>query len=66
MCQRNFEKWIQRAKRPLQKKKAFIPIFSTLQRTFKFPDPEKYGKTREEFESFKYIFRIKFRASYDW
>ena len=36
------------------------------QRTFKFPDPEKYGKAREKFESFKNIFRVKFRANYDW
>ena len=48
------------------KKKAFTPIFSTFQRTPKFPDPEKYKKVREKFESFKYVFRVKFRANYDW
>ena len=50
------------------KKKVFTPIFfnTTLQPTFKFPDPEKYGKTREELESFKYTFRAKLRTNYDW
>ena len=48
------------------KRKVFTPAFSTLQRTFKFLDPEKYGKARKEFESFKYVFRVKFRANYDW
>ena len=27
--------------------------------------PEKYGKVRKKFESFKYIFRVKFRTDYD-
>ena len=49
------------------KKKTFIFIsFTTFQRTFKFLDPEKYGKAREKFESFKYVLRAKFRANYDW
>ena len=50
------------------KKRAFTPVFfnTTLQRTPKFPDPEKYGRAREEFESFKYAFRAKLRANYDW
>ena len=47
-------------------KKAFSPIFSIFQRTFKFFDPEKYGKIREKFESFKYVFLVKFRTKYDW
>ena len=50
------------------KKKVFTPAFfnTTPQRTPKFPDPEKYGRAREELESFKYAFRAKFRANYDW
>ena len=36
------------------------------QRTFKFPDPERYGNAREKLESFKYAFRVKFRTNYDW
>ena len=50
------------------KKRAFTPAFSntTPQRTFKFPDLEKYGGAREELESFKYALRVKFRANYDW
>ena len=49
------------------KKKAFtLASFTTLQRTLKFPDPEKYGGTREKFESFKYVLRAKLRANYDW
>ena len=49
------------------RKKAFTSAFSTtFQRIFKFPDPEKYGKAREKFESFKYVLRVKFRANYDW
>ena len=47
------------------KTKAFTPASST-QRTPKFPDPEKYGRAREELESFKYAFRVKLRANYDW
>ena len=44
------------------KKKAFTFVsFTTFQRIPKFPDPEKYGGTREVFESFKYILRVKFR-----
>ena len=39
--------------------------FTTPQRTPKFPDPEKYGGAREEFESFKYALRVKFRVNYD-
>ena len=39
---------------------------TTPQRTPKFPDPEKYGRVREELESFKYAFRTKLRANYDW
>ena len=27
---------------------------------------EKYGKTREEFESFKYTLRVKLKTNYDW
>ena len=47
-------------------KKTFTPIFNTsFQRTSKKFDPEKYGKTREKFESFKYVFRVKLRANYD-
>ena len=48
------------------KKKAFTPIFSIFQRTFKFLDPEKYKKNREKFESFKYVFPVKFRINYNW
>ena len=50
------------------RKRVFTPISfnTTLQRTPKFPDPEKYGRAREEFESFKYAFRAKLRANYDW
>ena len=49
------------------KKKSFTFVSSTTpQRTLKCPDPEKYGKTREEFESFKYTLRVKLRANYDW
>ena len=48
------------------KNRAFTPAFSNTQRTPKFPDPEKYGKAREELESFKYIFRAKLRTNYDW
>ena len=50
------------------KKKTFNQFFfnTTLQRTPKFFDPEKYEKIREELESFKYVFRAKFRANYDW
>ena len=47
-------------------KKVFTPAFSTFQRTPKFLDPEKYGKVREKFESFKYVFRVKCRTNYDW
>ena len=39
---------------------------TTPQRTPKFPDPKKYGGTREKLESFKYALRVKLRASYDW
>ena len=48
-------------------KKYFALIFFNIkfQRIFKFFDPEKYGKIRENFESFKYVFRVKFRANYD-
>ena len=40
-------------------KRVFTPIFfnTTPQRTFKFPDPEKYGKAREELVS-RFEFRI--------
>ena len=50
------------------RKRAFTPTFfnTTPQRTPKFPDPEKYGGAREELESFKYAFRAKLRANYDW
>ena len=50
------------------RKRAFTPVFfnTTLQRTPKFPDPEKYRKVREELESFKYAFRAKLRTNYDW
>ena len=50
------------------KKRAFTPISSntTSQRTPKFFDPEKYGRAREKLESFKYAFRVKLRANYDW
>ena len=50
------------------RKKTFTPVFfnTTPQRTFKFFDPEKYGGAREKLESFKYAFRAKFRANYDW
>ena len=49
------------------KKRAFTPVsFTTFQRILKFPDPEKYGKTREKLESFKYALRAKLRANYDW
>ena len=50
------------------RKRAFTPVFfnTTPQRTLKFPDPEKYGGAREELESFKYMFRAKFRTNYDW
>ena len=49
------------------KKRAFTLVsFTTLQRTLKFPDPEKYGGAREKFEPFKYALRVKFRANYDW
>ena len=48
------------------KKKAFTPIFSIFQPTPKFFDLEKYGRVGEKFESFKYVFRVKFRANYDW
>ena len=52
----------------MTRKKAFTPVSfnTTPQRTPKFPDPEKYGRVREELESFKYAFRAKFRANYDW
>ena len=52
----------------MTRKKAFTPVSfnTTPQRTPKFPDPEKYGRAREELESFKYAFRAKFRANYDW
>ena len=43
-----------------------IPVFSTFQRTFKFPDPEKYKKYREKLESLKYVFLVKLLTSYDW
>ena len=46
----------------------FTPVFflkTNFQRTFKFFDPGKYGKAREKLESFKYVFRVKFRANYD-
>ena len=48
------------------RKKKLPQFFFNAQRTFKFPDPEKYGGVREEFDSFKYVFRVKFRANYDW
>ena len=44
----------------------FNLISSIFQRTFKFLDPEKYKKVREKLEPFKYIFRVKSRANYDW
>ena len=49
------------------KKKIFdqTPLTSPHQRIPKFPDPEKYGGAREKLESFKYDFRVKFRANYD-
>ena len=47
-------------------KKSFTTVFFIFQRTFKFPYPERYKKIREKFESFKYIFRVKFRTNYDW
>ena len=50
------------------RKRIFTSVFSntTLQRTFKFLDSKKYGGAREKFESFKYAFRAKLRANYDW
>ena len=50
------------------RKKVFIPVFfnTTPQRTIKFFHPEKYGRVRKKFESFKYAFLAKFRANYDW
>ena len=50
------------------RKKVFTPIFfnTTPQRTPKLFDPEKYGRAREKFESFKYAFRAKLRTNYDW
>ena len=50
------------------RKRAFTPVSfnTTPQRTPKFPDPEKYGGAREELESFKYAFRAKLRANYNW
>ena len=46
------------------RKKALVP--ANIQRIFKFPDFEKYGRAREKFESFKYALRAKLRANYDW
>ena len=43
------------------KKRAFTPASST-----KFPDPEKYGGTREELEPFIYALRAKLKANDDW
>ena len=49
------------------KKKSTPTFFNTnFQRPPKFLDPEIYGKIHEKLESFKYIFRIKFRTNYDW
>ena len=48
------------------KKRAFTSTSFNTQRTPKFPDPEKYGRAREELDSFKYVFRVKLRANYDW
>ena len=48
------------------KKRAFTSAFFNTQRILKFFDSEKYGGVREELESFKYVFRAKFRTNYDW
>ena len=49
------------------KKRAFTPVFFiTPQRILEFLDFEKYGRTHEKFESFKYALRVKLRANYDW
>ena len=38
----------------------------TVQRSPKFPDPEKFEGARDEFELFKFNFRAKFQANGDW
>ena len=46
------------------KKRFFTPF--TVQRSPKFPNPEKFGGTRDELEPFKFNFRAKFQANSDW
>ena len=48
-----------------QLKKSFPTPFKT-QRNPKFFDPEQFGGARDEFEPFKFNFKIKLQANGDW
>ena len=48
------------------KKRLLTPFTVSPQRNPKFPDPEQFGGARDEFEFFKFNFKIKLQANGDW